>query len=169
MFIDLFTAAFDSLRVHGPPKGSVMRLEQCRIFVQSKLPVLLSMVSASSFNSFNTEEAITDAWQQVSPFLIDQDLLTIGYKCLHTCSLHHLLSPQITNQLIGSEEVTASFSKGLYSKDDLVTQVISNHSRGPKLIEELVRSDGSAGSLSQAIVEVAKFRESLMRLLVTNC
>lgn len=66
------------------------------------------------------------------------------------------MSPQTTNQLIGSEEVTTSFSKGLYSKDDLVTQVISNHSRGPKLIEELVRSDGSAGSLSQAIVEVSE-------------
>jgi hypothetical protein len=170
MFIDLFTAAFHVLRTHGSSNDSDIRLEQCQIFIQSKLPVLLSMISASSFNSFNTDEAITDAWHQASPLLTSQVLLTTGYKCLHTCSLHHLISPQIAAQLIGSEELTASFSKGLYSKDDLVTQVISNHSRGPKLIEELVRSDGSAGSLSQAIVEVPKMLNILdLYILVANC
>lgn len=156
MFIDIFTAAFHVLRTHGVSSPSNLRMEQCQVFIQSKLPSLLSMISASSFNSVNTEKAITDAWDQVSTLLTTQDLLTAGHKCLHTCSLHHLITPQIAAQLIGSEETTASFSKGLYSKDDLVSQVMSNHSRGPKLIEELTRSDGSAGPLSQAIVEVSQ-------------
>lgn len=169
MFIDIFTAAFHTLRIHGASHDAGIRFEQCQVFIQSKLPVLLSMISASSFNSINTEEAISDAWHQVSSLLTSQDLLTAGHKCLHTCSLHLLISPQAASQLIGSEELIATFSKGLYSKDDLLSQVMSNHSRGPKLIEELVRSDGSAGPLSQAIVEVNKLPDVSAPFPFTNC
>lgn len=112
------------------------------------------MISASSFNSFSTEQALTDAWHQTSPLLANQESLLIGVRCLHACSLHHLITTQTAGQLSGSEELATCLSKGLYAKDDLVTQVISNHARGLKLVEELVRSDGSAGSISQAIVEV---------------
>lgn len=77
-----------------------------------------------------------------------------GFRFLHTCSLHHLMTQQAAAQLIGNDELLSRMSKGLYTKDDLFAQVHSNHTRGPKLVDELVRSDGSAGSISQAVVEV---------------
>ncbi|KAK5059644.1 mediator complex subunit [Exophiala sideris] len=119
----------------------------------NKLPNLLSMVSASSFNSFDTQQTITDAWTQVISQLSGQEIMLTGFHFLHTCSLHHLITQQAAIQLVGNEEALSGMSKGLYTKDDLVSQVVGNHTRGPKLVEELVRSDGSAGFISQAIVE----------------
>ncbi|KAK5026233.1 mediator complex subunit [Exophiala sideris] len=120
----------------------------------NKLPNLLSMVSASSFNSFDTQQTITDAWTQVISQLSGQEIMLTGFHFLHTCSLHHLITQQAAIQLVGNEEALSGMSKGLYTKDDLVSQVVGNHTRGPKLVEELVRSDGSAGFISQAIVEI---------------
>jgi hypothetical protein len=154
VFVDLFVASFRILKTQQADPKSQLCYQQCQVFVQNKLPVLLSMISASSFNSFSTEQNITEAWNQVMPLLTTQELLTTGLHCLHTCSLHHLITHQVSSQLIGSEELSSTMSKGLYTKGDLIIQVTSNHSRGPKLVEELVRSDGSAGFISQAIVEV---------------
>ncbi|KAJ9498280.1 mediator complex subunit [Exophiala xenobiotica] len=125
-----------------------------RIFLQNKLPNLLSMISASSFNGFDTEQTITDAWGQVVPQLSTRELLLIGSRFLHTCSLHHLITHTASLQLLGNEDMVSGMSKGLYTKDDLISQVVANHTRGPKLVEELVRSDGSAGFISHAVVEI---------------
>lgn len=133
---------------------SPLPYQQCRIFVQNKLPNLLSMVSASSFNSFDTQQAITDAWTQVVSQLSGHEVMLTGFHFLHTCSLHHLITQQAAIQILGNEDALSSMSKGLYTKDDLVSQVVRNHARGPKLVEELIRSDGSACFISQAIVEV---------------
>ncbi len=157
--MDLFVASFRILKTHQADPKSQLCYQQCQIFIRNKLPVLLSMISASSFNSIPTEQNITEAWNQVLPHLTTQELLTVGLQCLHTCSLHHLITHQVCSQLIGSEELSSSMSKGLYTKDDLIIQVTSNHSKGPKLVEELVRSDGSAGSIGQAIVEVCSALE----------
>ncbi|KIX00118.1 uncharacterized protein Z518_10255 [Rhinocladiella mackenziei CBS 650.93] len=153
MFIDLFTSSFRILKTQNTAPKMQLLHQQCQTFAQNKLPVLLSMISASSFNSFNTEQAITDAWHQVMPS--NQGLLMTGFRFLHICSLHHLLTPHGATRLIGSEDLVANMSKGLFAKDDLVLQVSSNHTRGPKLVEELIRSDGSAGSISQALVEAS--------------
>lgn len=130
-------------------------MQQCQIFIQNKLPALLSMISSASFNSFSTEQAITEAWQQVAPLLSDQHLLSIGANFLHICSLVHLLPGSAAAKLVGNEDLLKGLSKGLYTKDVLVDQVTSNPARGPKLVEELIRADGSAGFISQAIVEVS--------------
>lgn len=146
MFNDLLLTSFRIVWTQSRPLCQT----QCQIFIQNKLPALLSMISASSFNSFSTEQAITDSWNQILPHLSNEDLLSTGGRFLHTCALHHLISLQNVASLTES----TSTSKGLYAKDDLVAQVISNHARGPKLVDELVRIDGSVGSISQALVEV---------------
>lgn len=154
MFRDVFVAAFGILKNQNTVPQRRLCHQQCQIFIQNKLPALLSMISASSFNSFNTEQAITDAWRHVTPLSSNEDVLSTGARLLHTCSLHHLMAPEVAVQLIGTEELLSGLSKGLYAKDDLVAQITSNHAKGPKLVEELVRTDGRAGSISQAIVEV---------------
>ncbi|KAJ4504516.1 mediator complex subunit [Exophiala dermatitidis] len=140
-FMDLVAASFHILKTQ---QSKSIYYQQCQLFVQNKLPILLSMISGSSFNSFNTEQAIIDGWAY-------QDLGAVASRFLHTCSLHHLLTAQAVSQLLGIEENNTT---KLYAKDDLVSQVRASHTRGPKLVDELVRSDGSAGSISQALVEI---------------
>jgi hypothetical protein len=154
MLGDLLTGSFLILKSQASVSKRSLCLEQCRIFIQCKLPALLSMISVTSFNSFNTEQAITETWHHVMPLLSDENLLSIGAHFLHVCSLLHLIPGQSVSQLVGNEELLRGFGKGLYTKDVLVDQVNSNHARGPKLVEELIRGDGSAGFISQAIVEV---------------
>ncbi|OAL28349.1 hypothetical protein AYO20_09466 [Fonsecaea nubica] len=155
MFIDVFTSSFSILKAQTITPGRTLCMQQCQIFIQNKLPALLSMISASSFNSFNTEQAMTDSWHQVVSLLSSQDLLLTGARLLHVCTLHHLLPAQIAVQLVGNEDTLKGLSKGLYAKDDLVAQVHANPMRGPKLVEELTRNDGSAGFISQAVVEIS--------------
>ncbi|OAL18516.1 hypothetical protein AYO22_10493 [Fonsecaea multimorphosa] len=154
MFSDVFTSSFSILKTQAATPGRTLCMQQCQIFIQNKLPALLYLISASSFNSFNTEQAITDAWHQVVPLLSSQDLLLVGARLLHVCTLHHLIPAQIAAQLVGNDDLLKGLSRGLYGKDDLVAQVNANHTRGPKLVEELTRSDGSAGYISQAVVEI---------------
>ncbi len=154
MFTDILTASFSILKAQSLAPRRSLCAQQCQIFIPNKLPALLSMISATSFNSFNTEQAINEAWQQIGPQLSDQKLLSTGAHFLHVCSLVHLLPAQTVSQLLGSEDLLKGLSKGLYTKDVLVDQVNSSHARGPKLVEELARGDGSAGFISQAIVEV---------------
>ncbi|OQU99489.1 hypothetical protein CLAIMM_05117 [Cladophialophora immunda] len=154
MFNDVFTSSFSILKAQSTVPVRALCTQQCQIFIQNKLPALLSMISASSFNSFSTEQAITEAWQQVVSLLSSQDLLLTGVRLLHVCTLHHLIPAQVASQLVGTEDMLKGLSKGLFGKDDLVAQVNANHIRGPKLVEELIRSDGSASFISQAIVEI---------------
>ncbi|EXJ64796.1 hypothetical protein A1O7_01134 [Cladophialophora yegresii CBS 114405] len=154
MFSDIFTTSFAILKCQNSTPRQNLCMQQCQIFIQNKLPALLSMISATSFNGFSTEQAISDAWHQVVPLLSEHDLLAIGAHFLHVCSLIHLLPGQMVSQLVGNEDLLKGLSKGLYTKDGLVERVNSNHARGPKLVEELIRGDGSAGFISQAIVEI---------------
>lgn len=159
-FIDVFTSSFEVLKAQVALPDSARGQEQCTAFVQNKLPVILSMMMASSFNNFNIEETLTESWHQVTSTSPSQEILTIGHRCLHTCSLLHLVSHQAVSQLMGDgNNETSASSKGLYLKDDLVAQVHANAARGPKLVQELVRrdgsADGSAGPISQAIIEVS--------------
>jgi mediator of RNA polymerase II transcription subunit 5 len=158
VFVDLFVASFQLLKMRSFSPES-LSYQQTRIFLQNKLPNLLSMISASSFNGFDTEQTITDAWGQVVPQLSTRELLLTGSRFLHTCSLHHLITHTSSLQLLGNEDMVSGMSKGLYTKDDLISQVVANHTRGPKLVEELVRSDGSAGFISHAVVEVERWPE----------
>jgi hypothetical protein len=154
MFVDIVTGSFAVLKSLDSAAGRALCLQQCHVFIRNKLPALLSMISATSFNSFSTEQALTDAWQQVAPLIADQNLLIVGAHFLHFCSLLHLLPGPVVVQLVGDEELVKNLSKGLYTKDVLVDQVNSNHTRGVKLVDELVRAEGSAGFISQAIVQV---------------
>jgi hypothetical protein len=155
MFSDIFITSFTLLKCQSSTPTRSLCMQQCQVFIQNKLPALLSMISATSFNSFSTEQTITDAWHQIMPLLSEHDLLSVGAHFLHVCSLVHLLPGQMVSQLVGNETLLKGLSKGLYNKDGLIEQVNSNHARGPKLVEELIRGDGSAGFISQAIVEVS--------------
>ncbi|KIW17898.1 hypothetical protein PV08_05093 [Exophiala spinifera] len=154
VFTDLFILSFHILREQFSNTETTLCYQQCRVFLQNKLPSLLSMISASSFNGFDTEQTIVETWPLALGQLSTPELMSVGFRFIYICSLHRLVSHSTSIQLIGNDDSISGLSKGLYAKDDLVSQVISNHTRGPKLVEELIRSDGSAGSISHALVEI---------------
>jgi hypothetical protein len=156
-FCDLIVSSFTIMHAQTTTHSRPLCSQQCQIYIQNKLPTLLSKMSSSSFDAFVTDQAIVDAWSQVGQLLSTPELLTIGAQFLHVCSLLHLLPSELALQLIGNQEPSKNLSKGLFTKDALVEQISKNHSRGPKAVEELVRGDGSTGFISQALVEVMMF------------
>jgi mediator of RNA polymerase II transcription subunit 5 len=156
MFLDILFASFQVLRKsQSGPKGAVP-FQQTGLFIRNKLPSILATISASSFGVVSSEQAITSSWHQIKAELITPELLACGQKFLQICSLHHLIASDTAQQLIGDQELAAGLAKGLYSKDDLVSQINSNHSKIVKFVDELIRADGNAAAITQAIVEVRK-------------
>lgn len=124
---------------------------QCQIFMLNKLPSILAFVSTSAFESFSSEALLTEGWNYVNASG-NTDYIATGQRFLQICTLYHLISTEAVNTLTGDDG--SAPLKGLYAKEDLVNNVTANHSRGPRLVDELLKHDGNAGSISQAILEV---------------
>jgi len=156
MFSDLLLSSFDAMSARIGDSPPSLYLMQCQVFVQNKLPVVLASIASSSF-MIPTEQLLTEAWPRISPTLYGNGTVSVGKIFLHVCSLLHLISTETAATLADDGTATMSLPKGLYSKDDLVSQVEASHSRCHKLIEELLRNDGNASPISHAVVEV-RFR-----------
>ena len=153
MFNDILFASFQVLKNSYDGLQSHLRYPQAEIFIRNKLPSILSTISGSSYGSLSSEQAITSSWQQVKSELTNPDLLRRGHDFLHICSLHHLLPAETASELIGDQELVSKLPKGLPMKEDLVSQIHTNHSRIYKLVDELPQAHGSGSQISQAIVE----------------
>lgn len=149
MFNELLFASFD---VISKPSQSVDALyqAQCRIYLHNKLPATLALISG--FESLPTEQYLQELWNDLNT-LGNPDSLTIAKHFLHVCILHHLISADAVQSLTG-EDPNATSAKGLFPKQALVEQVKANATRGPRLVDELAKNDGNAGSIGQAVVEV---------------
>jgi mediator of RNA polymerase II transcription subunit 5 len=149
---DLIVGSFKVLRNCNASYRKALYLPQAELFVRNKLPAILALISGSSFGIFSMDEQIKSSWNEVKD--LDQDLVPVICQSLHVCSLHHLVTAEVATEIINDPDIISKFQKGLYSKDDLVSQVNANHSRVSKLVEELTHADGSAAAITQAIVEM---------------
>jgi mediator of RNA polymerase II transcription subunit 5 len=154
MFLDGLFASFQVLKRSRDGNIKALRFPQADVYIRNKLTSILATISGSSFGVVLSEQALTSAWDQIRTELTTPEALLCGQHFLHTCSLHHLLSSEAAHQLIGDQQLASNLPKGLYSKDELVSQVNSNHSRMSKLIEELTHADGSGAAISQTVVEM---------------
>ena len=154
MFLDITLASFQILRRSQTGSRSTLRFPQANLFVRNKLPAILATISGSSFGGLASEETLTSSWVQIRTEFTSSELLASGNHFLNICSLYHLLSPEAAHRLIGDQELVSIMPKALYSKDDLISQVNTNHSRLARLITELPTIDGSGSAISQAIVEL---------------
>lgn len=145
MFLDLIFASFLSLK---QSKGVV--LQQIEIYIYNKLPSILAQISTSSFESFSSEQALTDSWMQLD---LSAELLPTGKKFLHVCSLHHLIPADSATKMIDDQDLTATLPKSLETKEDLVSQLTTNHTRSGRFIEDLLGTAGNGIAISQALVE----------------
>ncbi|KAK5097432.1 mediator complex subunit [Lithohypha guttulata] len=93
-----------------------------------------------------------ELWNDLTA-LASPEALAIAKHFLHICILHQMISSETVQKLTG-EDPNATTAKGLFPRQALVDQVSANATRAPRLVEELCKNDGNAGSFSQAIVQV---------------
>lgn len=160
MFNDLLFGSVDAMIKTADAEDDLYH-DQCQTFILAKLPAILSFIATSAFDSFASEDALLNSWNILSTSTIANSLST-GRRFLHICTFHHLLTSESIANIISEE---TNLSKGLYAKDDLITQVAANHTRGPRLVDELLKKDGNANNISQAIMEV---NAPLMCLQITD-
>lgn len=158
MFTDLVVASFDVVQRAHTRERNRQSLDRWCSFVVNKLPALLSVISASSFGSFSTEDTLKTGLQYVNAEFASQYLTTslsvIKTKFVQVCASYRLLPNSNVSMVIGTPEVDLSHSPALYSKDDLVSQMRSSQSKAAKLLKDLESLDGNAANIAGAIVEV---------------
>lgn len=123
---------------------------QCRIYLHNKLPSLLAFIAA--IEPIPTEQYLRELWNELQT-TENTDNISTAKHFLHICALHHLISVESVTTLTG-EDASSTTAKGLFPKQALVDQVRGNATRGPRLVDELIKNDGNAGPIAQAIVEV---------------
>jgi mediator of RNA polymerase II transcription subunit 5 len=158
MFTDLVVASFDVLQRSHTRELNRQSLDRWCSFIVNKLPTLLSVISASSFGSFSTEDALKTGLQFVnvdfpSPYLTT-NLSVVKTKFVQVCASYRLLPNLNVSMVVGTPEVDLSHSPALYSKDDLVSQMRSSQSKAAKLLKDMKSLDGNAANIAGAVVEV---------------
>jgi mediator of RNA polymerase II transcription subunit 5 len=158
MFTDLVAASFDVLQRAHTRERNRQSLDRWCSFVVNKLPALLSVISASSFGSFSTEDTLKTGLQFVNPDFaspyLSRSLSTVKTKFVQVCASYRLLPNSNVSMVVGTPEVDLSHSPALYSKDDLVSQMKSSQSKAAKLLKDLESLDGNAANIAGAVVEV---------------
>lgn len=158
MFTDLVIASFDVLQRSHSRERNRQSLDRWCSFVVNKLPALLSVISASSFGSFSTEDALRNGLQFVnadfsSPYLTI-NLSVVKAKFVQVCASYRLLPNSNVSIVVGTPELDLSHSPALYAKDDLVSQMKSNQSKATKFLKDMTNLDGNASNIAGAFVEV---------------
>jgi mediator of RNA polymerase II transcription subunit 5 len=158
MFTDLVVASFDVLQRSHTRERTRQSLDRWCSFVVNKLPALLSVISASSFGSFSTEDALKTGLQFVnadfsSPYLAT-NVSVVKTKFVQVCASYRLLPNSNISMVVGTPEVDLSHSPALYSKDDLVHQMRSSQSKAGKLLKDMKNLDGNASNIAGAVIEV---------------
>ena len=154
MFSDIMFASFQVLKKSqdGPQNG--LRFPQTNLFIKNKLPSILATISGSSFGMLSAEQLITTSWDKVMADLNTPELIACGNHFLNICFLHHLIPAEFAHRLIDDPLMVSVLPQALYAKDDLVSQVNTNHSRLQKLVDEFPATHGNGPAISQAMVEL---------------
>lgn len=158
MFTDLVVASFDVLQRSHSRQRNRQSLDRWCSFIVNKLPTLLSVISASSFGSFSTEEALKNALQYVnsefsSPYLTTS-LSIIKNRFVQVCALYRLLAVSNVSFVAGTPEADFSHAPTLHTKEDLVNQMRSTQLNPTKLLKDFRKLDGNAANIASAVAEI---------------
>lgn len=154
-----------------------------RSYLVNKLPVLLTIFSASIMPPFTIQWCITEALGHVDPQafpslsqmfgpLSGSGMLSdVRQEFLFACALHDLIAEDSIEHLLGEPPMQTLPAGGRYSKEDLVSQCSVNPEKLEELVGELEGLDGNAGAIAGAVVEVRWFRqreESATKSMIDN-
>lgn len=163
MFIDTIIATFDVLSNGQNGNEGEQAMNIYRSFLLNKVPRILSLISSSSLEPIPASFCISQAFGRIDlgafpPSTYEMtrrsSLASIRQEFLLACALHRLISEASVRTLLGENPTQTSPSQGLYEKDQLVQQIVGNAQRGEQLIREIELTEGNAGVVVVAIVEV---------------
>lgn len=163
MFIDTIVATFDVLSNGQASNEGQRAMNLYRSFLLNKLPPILSLISSSSLEPVPASLCISQALGRIDPGafplsaydMTRQSFLAgIRQEFLFACALHRLIPEASVETLLGENPMQTLPSHGLYEKDQLVQQITGNTQRGEQLVGEIELTEGNAGVVVAAIIEV---------------
>jgi mediator of RNA polymerase II transcription subunit 5 len=163
MFIDVIVAMFDVLSNGQARKEGEQAINLYRSFLMNKLPPMLALISSSSLEPVSASLCISQALGRIdlgafplSAYDMERrsSLAGIRQEFLFACALHRLIPEASVENLLGENPMQTLPAHGLYEKDQLVQQIVSNSQRGEQLVREIELMEGNAGVVVTAIVEV---------------
>ena len=167
MFIDTIIATFDVLSNGQTGNEGDQAINIYRSFLLNKLPRILSLISSSSLEPIPASLCISQAFGRIDlgafhPSTYEMtrrsSLAGVRQEFLFACVLHRLIPEASVETLLGENPMQTLPSHGLYEKDQLVQQLAGNAQRGEELIREIELTEGNAGVVVMAIIDVRPTR-----------
>ncbi|KAF1814494.1 Med5-domain-containing protein [Eremomyces bilateralis CBS 781.70] len=166
----LIVASFDVLSTAMKRTGHNESMFSLRSFMINKLPVLISILSTSTYPPLSVELCITEAFRLIRPNAFpsfsdsfmeagNNVMADVRQDFLFACIMHRLIVPQSLERLLTVDERPMSDPPSpskLYSKDLLLSQCSSNPERAEEIVGELEDLDGNAGAIVEALVELIR-------------
>lgn len=147
-----------------------------RSFLVNKLPCFFAAMSAAAMVPLPAEMCISHALNRLDPnafpsfsqmFSMQGNtiLSDIRQEFLFSCASHRLIPESSIERLLGENPMQTLPVGGPYVKDDLVSQIHSNHERAEQLINEIESMEGNAGAIVGAITDVRCWAMFVVRWL----
>lgn len=136
-----------------------------RSFLVNKLPNFFAALSAAAMVPLPMEMCISQALNRLDPNAFpsfsqmfsmqgNSILSDVRQEFLFACASHRLIPESSIERLLGENPMQTLPVGGPYVKDDLASQMNSNHERAEQLISELEAMEGNAGAIVGAITDV---------------
>ncbi|KAJ5747838.1 uncharacterized protein N7511_009534 [Penicillium nucicola] len=162
---EIVTAAFDVLSNGVYRNESSRTMFLFRSFLVNKLPVFFAAISAAQIVPISMEMCISQALSHLNPNAFpsfsqmfsmqgSSVLSDARQEFLFACASHKLIQESSIEQLLGENPMQTLPGGGPFVKDDLISQINSNHERAEQLIGEIESMEGNAGAIVGAVIEV---------------
>lgn len=162
---EIITAGFDVLSNAMYRNESSRTMFLLRSFLVNKLPYFFAAMSAASMMPLPMEVCISNALNRLDPNIFpsfsqmfstqgSSVLSDVRQEFLFACASHRLIPESSIERLLGENPMQTLPVGGPYVKDDLVSQINSNHERAEQLINEIESMEGNAGAIVGAITVV---------------
>lgn len=170
LLTDFITAVVDTVTnalVRNEPAPTLFML---RSFLTNKMPPLLARLSPSPVaasqaltQSFlrtdvsllmNLLPSLFDPYTHTSSSHPDMLLIDLRQEFLFACALHHVISENEIQVILGELPLGALPNHGRYDAQDLLGQCAMDPGRVYRLLEEVENVDGNAGPVCVALFEV---------------
>lgn len=165
--VNLITASFDALSGAQTRQESEYVMFSLRSFLINKIPTILSILLASTFQGLNMEYCITEALTNIDPTTFPSfsdsflgsagPLSEVRQDFIFSCTRHALLPVTSVDNLLGEAPMTSAPTPAeKYIKENLIAQCTTNPEKLEGYIDELEKVDGNAAPIVHAITEMLR-------------
>lgn len=167
MITDLIAASFDALSGAQGRHEAEHVMFALRSFLINRVPTILTILLASTFQGLNVEYCITAALSHIDatafPSFSDSFLDTtsplsdVRQDFIFSCTRHGHLPVSSVERLLGETPMTAAPSPAeRYVKEQLIGQCTTNPDKIEVYVAELEKIDGNAGAIALAVSDMLR-------------